>query len=308
MPEIYTHERLARMALPKIPPALEPAVYEQPASYFLGANGPDLLFFHYIWQGGNRYQLLKLGGRLHQVHTAQLLCALLTRARTPSQRAYALGFLCHYALDSSVHPYVYAQTAPGGLFAGGGGHGQLELAIDSAYFTLDHLDADGIEVPPDMVSPYGLEGVARRQIAAQLSVAIGEAYDLAIPPEQFLQAMRHMEVVKQFLFRPSPAKRLVLRAAEAVIRRPGEVVSHIYAPVFPDCDFMNTTHQPWYGLDAPEVARHESVDELFQRGLRRAEAYANAAPDFMAGRMNTEQFSNLLGRCSYSSDIPGSGR
>ena len=135
MAEIYAHERLAFLAAEGA--ELEPYVYAQQPAYLLGASGPDVLFFHYCWRFGNRYKLPSLGFLMHKARTNAFFEALFLRASTNAQRAYALGFLCHYALDHCVHPYVYAQCEKGRPFAMKGGHGFLEIAIDSTFYLID---------------------------------------------------------------------------------------------------------------------------------------------------------------------------
>ncbi len=77
----------------------------------MGLHGPDLLFYYHAAKSN---PVSALGNAMHEepgrvfferargvVHEAKDRDAAL---------AYALGFVCHFALDSTCHPYVEAYT------------------------------------------------------------------------------------------------------------------------------------------------------------------------------------------------------
>ena len=101
MPEAYTHIRTARRTLAQSgAPAPDTAAYE------MGANGPDPLFAYHVLQSAKKrpYDLAALGGRMHEEQTGRFLRAMVFRAWSEAQRSYTLGFLSHYAADSTLHP------------------------------------------------------------------------------------------------------------------------------------------------------------------------------------------------------------
>ena len=129
MPEGYTHVRTANRAA-----ALAQLEIAHPAAFACGANGPDIFFCYRAWKSGEKRgeNLPELGSRMHDENTGAFLRALVKYAATPAQRSYALGFLSHYAADCTVHPYVVCVTGEGGPYAGPGGHGYFEIAVDTA--------------------------------------------------------------------------------------------------------------------------------------------------------------------------------
>ena len=146
MPEAYTHIRTARRTLAQSgAPAPDTAAYE------MGANGPDPLFAYHVLQSAKKrpYDLAALGGRMHEEQTGRFLRAMVFRAWSEAQRSYTLGFLSHYAADSTLHPYVEALCAPGGVFSGPYGHGFCEVALDSELHEQDGL---GRAVPKEHLS------------------------------------------------------------------------------------------------------------------------------------------------------------
>ena len=85
---------------------------EQRFAFLLGNQGPDPLFYARANPSISEFALL--GSIMHSRDTDKILMAFhdaldtLTPDEKPVGRAYLLGFLCHYLLDSTVHPLVYA--------------------------------------------------------------------------------------------------------------------------------------------------------------------------------------------------------
>ena len=128
MPEGYTHVRTAQKAAHAIHYKLQ-----CPAAFAAGANGPDSFFCYEVWKKGqNRtYNLPLLGNRMHEDKTGAFLLALLHHTHTQAQIEYTLGFLCHYAADTVMHPYIVFVSSPGQPYGMKGGHGYFEIALDS---------------------------------------------------------------------------------------------------------------------------------------------------------------------------------
>ncbi len=81
-------------------------------AFLLGNQGPDPLFFAVLSSQLRAHN--RLGWTVHNKKPSELLTALKhslailnNGEREAVGRAYALGFLCHYMLDSTMHPFVY---------------------------------------------------------------------------------------------------------------------------------------------------------------------------------------------------------
>ena len=170
MPEGYTHIRTARAAarLANIEPA-------DGAAFDCGANGPDMLFCYRVWRKSARRgeDLPKIGDRLHGENTGAFLQALLENAKTPAQQSYAMGFLCHYAADCALHPYVVMITKPGAVYGMPGGHGYFEIALDSFLHQKDTgKSAVSVNDNTPSLSEEALEGAAEL-LQAGIRAALG---------------------------------------------------------------------------------------------------------------------------------------
>ena len=112
MADFVSHHLFGRQALTVFPAPAQRAAACRPACFFWGCQGPDPLFYRKILLGS---PLHKLGKRMHSEKTDELFAALSRAVRDLSgdaqeiAAAYFYGFVCHYALDSEIHPYVYCR-------------------------------------------------------------------------------------------------------------------------------------------------------------------------------------------------------
>jgi len=301
VPEIYIHERIALCAARQLAPEQADLIAREQAAYRMGASGPDIMFFHCVWQGGNKYALPKLGSRMHTSRTNAFLYALLINASTPAQIAYAWGFLCHYAADSILHAYVYAMSEPDGLFPQSAGHGLLEMAMDSWAYVIDHPDSKRIE-PDFTLGPFQLNKKQEAEIASLLSICVQQIYNLACPAKEYQRAFAHARLVKRVLYRPGKARMGFFRWLEKLIGHPGLIEGHAYPARLPECDFLNEGHNPWQAPDDDRI-RTDSVPDL----CARAECYAGELLRLcQAGPPERTHLFEALGQRSYVSDLPGS--
>ena len=212
MPEGYTHVRTARKAAETIHYKIQ-----CPAAFAAGANGPDSFFCFEIWKkrAKRRYDLPGLGNRMHEEKTGAFLRSLCANVKTRPQVEYTLGFLSHYAADTVVHPFICAMCAPGQPYAGKGGHGYLEIALDS---TLHAEDTGSALVPVDDVSPLPT-GEELADITALLHTCLLETYGEDIPVEYLADAFWHTYRLRGLFPSKHGLRRGVFLARGAAVRR-----------------------------------------------------------------------------------------
>lgn len=83
--------------------------------FSLAAQGPDVLFFAGIFPPQLDLKIAKyrLGSRLHKENIFEFFEAMLTLMDDYQDQSkeviasFILGFMCHYVLDRTCHPYVY---------------------------------------------------------------------------------------------------------------------------------------------------------------------------------------------------------
>ena len=297
MPEGYTHVRTARRAA-----ALAQLEIEHPAAYACGANGPDIFFCYRAWKSGEKRgeNLPELGSRMHDENTGAFLRALVKYAATPAQRSYALGFLSHYAADCTVHPYVVCVTGEGGPYAGPGGHGYFEIAVDSF---LHEQDTGKAAVPVDDTTPR-LAGAALAEVGALLQKSLREAFGVTVSREALADTFWHTRALRRMFISRFRIKYALFWLVEPAFGGRGAVTGHITP-----ARLAGTGKHPKGSLPCPwthPFTGEEQTDDLnalLEKAEKRSAAYLLAAKGYWDGRLSMEKLSTLLGSASYLSGL-----
>ena len=175
MPSTYAHRRFGADVLALLPDGLRATLEQHRELYDIGLHGPDLMFYYKALQSN---PVNRLGNAMHE----QKGEVFFTRARTVVENAtdksaalaYALGFVCHFALDSICHPYVEAYVRESGV-----GHCEIETEFDNALMREDGLDPikffTASHIKPsreraEVIAPF-YEGVTVDETLAAMSVA-----------------------------------------------------------------------------------------------------------------------------------------
>ncbi|MBR2676094.1 MAG: zinc dependent phospholipase C family protein [Solobacterium sp.] len=107
MPAATTHAEFAKQVFKLLPEEEQKKITSKPM-YYLGSQGPDLFFFHkYMFLPGS---LNQYGGMMHSDHVWETIAYMKKHTHTPALHSYFMGFLTHYALDSSCHPIINAYS------------------------------------------------------------------------------------------------------------------------------------------------------------------------------------------------------
>ncbi len=149
MPTTYAHYRFGRDVYKKLPPQLQAIVRSHGGLYNIGLHGPDLLFYYKAY---SKNPVNQTGFSMHSrpgtefflqaapmIHSTKFQSRLSEKSllsfAVSSKYAYIFGFLCHFALDSSCHPYVERMVRETGI-----SHSEIEAELDRDLMTRDGLD------------------------------------------------------------------------------------------------------------------------------------------------------------------------
>lgn len=144
MPAFYTHAKFGKQVLAQLEPELREAVNRYPDLFFIGLQGPDILFYY---KGYKKNHVASTGFEQHEKIGEVFFGPALEIARKSFNReasfSYLAGFICHFTLDSQCHPYIETVESGKGL-----SHTEIEceedryLMIKDGQDYLRHLESD----------------------------------------------------------------------------------------------------------------------------------------------------------------------
>lgn len=294
MADFVSHHLFGEQVQSVFPALVQELVRKHPVSFRWGCQGPDPLFYRKILFGS---PLHKLGNRMHSEKTDELFTALargvhcLTGAAQETAAAYFYGFVCHYALDSQIHPYVYCRQeqirSADAKLSASAVHCQIESDIDYLVYERAY-HAPVTEFEPEGF--YQLPAEEKAVLAVLLHAVLENVYGEDVPVRDLRRAFDEMLSWESFLYSKN---HVVYRGAQRLERLAGRgamLTGHMKIER-PAWDALNEQHTPWRNLWTPEETRTDSVPELF--GLARIGAAA------MAGQYAAQFDSGLQLYCHF---------
>lgn len=259
MPDFVSHHLFGDRLTPP------PAAAAHPALFCWGLQGPDLFFYRKVLQGSPYHAV---GSMLHDTNTVALLegladyCRGLSADARPMAEAYLYGFAAHYALDSTVHPYVFAQqarmTAEQPQLSPAGAHALIECDMDADLYSY-LLHGSVCNFRP--ATCYTLTEAEKKALGALYTHILYGVYGTLMAPGEVIAAMRDTLAVQTLLFSGSPLLRGAAGLLDATKGRGSRYYSGHVKGRQPQWDSLNLGHTCWHNPWSDELQR-DSVPEL----------------------------------------------
>ncbi len=102
MADVYMHSKMAEEVIKKIDYDFNKKIV------FLGAQGPDPLYYNSFSKDFHKYR--KVANQMHRNDTDKFFFNMIDYVKKNLDKdtySFLVGFICHYVLDSKIHPYVY---------------------------------------------------------------------------------------------------------------------------------------------------------------------------------------------------------
>lgn len=136
MPSTFAHYHFGNLVLAGLDTELQEKIVCSRKLFSIGVHGPDILF-HFRPLYSNR-----INAEGHEMHARNAYpfftaCRELVASSCDPEaaRAYVLGFICHFTLDSACHGYINRQVEETGV-----SHVELEMEFDKRLMYRQHLD------------------------------------------------------------------------------------------------------------------------------------------------------------------------
>ena len=106
MPAGYTHFQFIEDIIKQLPDSqMKDMIIKNKAIFQIGTHGPDIFFYHKVYNFHDKVNCL--GKRMHRENARPFFEKAMSIIDDEAKLCYILGFLCHFILDSQMHPCVY---------------------------------------------------------------------------------------------------------------------------------------------------------------------------------------------------------
>lgn len=104
MPDIVVHNAMGEKVLQGLDAEIASVIDHD--LFKVSVMGPDPYIYYRFFAPPFRRGINRRSSAMHRTRTQEFLTELVKMSRTDEVFSYAAGFLCHYSLDSTVHPFV----------------------------------------------------------------------------------------------------------------------------------------------------------------------------------------------------------
>lgn len=209
--------------------------------------------------------------------------------KDPEVLAFLYGFICHYVLDSTVHPFVIYQSGfmdkkKKETYRYNGIHTYMETSIDNE-LTLLRTNKNPYSFRLDQfcfdTTPFSenLQGV--------INDVFLDVFSMKDMSTIYYRSLRQMKrFVRKYRYDRFGIKRLGYRiidsfTKDAVFRF--QSLSYHYPRTYKDY-FLNSDHQIWYYSMDPSISSHESFFDLYEKSIQEACDMISKVRDFFDGK------------------------
>ena len=282
MPYNFTHALAGLTALQHSSEAVQSLVRRYPGEFRIGTMGPDPYFGDGMPKPLFQKSGLILAEKLHVLDGRALLAAMLPLADSDAKRAYVLGFLCHFLLDTIAHPYIEARFA-------GGAHTPSEIQSDL-------MMTDRIAFPGVPEKPRKFYRTAHLRELDLLHAQLSSQLFSLQTSGTFARGFHKWILVNTISYDPNNRKFRFFSGIERLLHLPGKLTGYLVAHHPDPNDRLNLSHAEWRAPWEPAVARTVSFPELFSRASAEASVLMNAALSAMTGGEPAEAIERIGAR------------
>lgn len=189
MPSAYAHYTFGKKVYAELPLPVKRLISQNRQAYSIGLQGPDILFYYHPW---GKNSISRTGSQLHH----QLAAGFFEEGRRRFSEtgnvilfSYLLGFVCHFMLDSSCHPYIGEKVEERKTT-----HHEIESEFDRMLMLLDEKD------------PFTFNPTGYMSTEDSLCAAIAEAFP-AVTKEQVRESILSCKMIHDISICDNTAKR-----------------------------------------------------------------------------------------------------
>ena len=292
MPATVTHAFFAKDVYDILPSEIQDCLDVDRSKMF--GQSVDSLMFYNLFSFARGKRIRHFQSYFHTHHTQEFFINLLRYMKeTPDldkdTYSFLLGFICHYALDSTLHPYIIYRT---GIFdkknPGTYKYNNVHAFMES------FLDNDMI-MRRMKTNPYHFHHTKFCFDIYPFSSTLKKAIDYSFyntfhlnnMSKKYYKSLKQMKTaIKVFRRDPYGIKKFFYKLLDSFTPKSTyrfEAVSYYY-PLKDKHNYLNSNHTMWRHPAAYDITSTESFVDLYLKSIKKAKVLMCASYDYIHGK------------------------
>lgn len=281
MPATVTHAYFGMDVYNNLPIGLKELLMDEKKDLRMFAQGMDPFFFYHkiSLKNGKKQQDFAL--YFHTNKTREFFINLVNYIKynnyyqIPDVMAYLYGFIAHYVLDSTIHPYVFYKTGEWKktdkeTYKYRGLHHNMEVFLDNYLISKREQE----KVHSFKFYDYCFEFKPfSKELEEVIDYAFKETFGINEMSNFYKQALKDMHfALKYFRYDKIGVKRMVYTTCEAITSKsffPFSVISY-HISTDDKKNYLNLDKQEWCHPCLKREKHTDSFDELYDKSLQEA--------------------------------------
>lgn len=300
MPAYYTHKFYANDVYNRIDNSKINKDY-----FLLFAQSFDILYYN-SKLGKKNKEVKKLGRTAHYKNTQAFFInavniALNNHLEDNSYvRSFILGFLTHYILDSTFHPYIFYKT---GVFKQNketfkykGQHTLMELQLDYYYFCKDY------DIPFYKYKHYkSYELIDKKE---ELNIFMNQVFKKTFNKDDvatyYFKDLKKWRMVTKYLKNTNVRfLKFVYKFIDKVFKYKKSIGNYSYYIKSIDTTIFNNEHKKWFNPADKKITYNYSIDDLYQNAIDKYLEISNAIIAVLEKKEDIKTLANIIPNVSY---------
>lgn len=305
MPATYTHHLFAEDVAKNIPKDIQKKLKKSKDIYYLFSKSFDILYFT---------KKSKLGHHAHSnnvnAYFENIINSIIEHNLTNDSDtlAYLYGSICHYALDSIAHPYIFYKT---GIYRKTketkkykGLHSYYEYMLDAIlYQERNNKPIYKASLAKELFKPI--------KFSQNLNNVINDAFNNTFNEDNIAYFFKTGRYIYKFMIRNVMTSRFgIKKFFYKIIDKPNifknyEFHNLCYHIKKLDCSVLNSNHNKWYYPCDLTISSNHSFYNLYDIALQKAQKLISITNDYLTNP-KSQNLANILkeyGNIGYSSGI-----
>lgn len=309
MPNLVTHALFCEDVMKSLN---EPLLDRCKMFVITGSQGPDFLFFYHTTPAKLLLpnKVRQFGNKFHEENVnafyASAINSIRHEKKHPIQQemiAYLCGHLCHWAMDSTFHPYIYYRTGNYSLSSDCAfNHHRFESLLDAAMLKFKK-DTTITDYDPGVECLSTSLPVARA-ICRIYIPAIEQIYDTKLEPKTIVEALEDWKTMQKIFRDPKNYKKGFLQPIEKSLGLLHALSGFSIPNVCEDnVDICNLLHKPWKNPATLEQS-DESLFDLYEVARKKAVKAITYCLKAINDPKSEEKLLEFIGDRNYEMGIP----